>query len=397
MYFEVLNTISWWPAFFAAVNIFFVYYFTQVVQRPRLISADGPLKEFLRYNVHTISEKYWPTFWCLGGAAQMLIANAIRQLVLPKINYRREILKLKDGGELALHWLEAGCSENAPCIILIPGLIGEPQTDYVRSLATIANKAGLRVVLCNYRGLGGVTLKTPRFYTLNCYEDLAEAIRHVHEKLPKDCKLGCVALSLGTFMLGAYLAQEEEASKYLTAAMMISPPCDIKFGVINLEKPYFNKIFNHSMMREVLKLFKHYSILRKSNIDVDLVLTSKTLGAFINNLLVKSSLFASLEECYEDAKLHNKLGNITIPLLCLCAADDIFQPIQALPLEIVEKSSNVAMVLSEYGGHIGFLEGWWPFRREQYMERLFVEYFTKVLFDENGSFQRLKEQLNKTN
>lgn len=51
------------------------------------------------------------------------------------------------------------------------------------------------------------------------------------------------------------------------------------------------------------------------------------------------------------------------------------------------------MVLTEHGGHIGFLEGWWPFRGVQYLERVFVEYFTKTLFDKDGSFQKIKEQL----
>ncbi|XP_017470735.1 PREDICTED: phospholipase ABHD3-like [Rhagoletis zephyria] len=391
MYFEICNMSYLWHSLFIAINAFFVYYFTHVVQRSRLISADGPLKDFLKSNLHTINEKYWPTFWCLGGGPQTLIANAIRELVLPKIKYRREILKLKDGGELGLHWLEDGCKEHAPCIIIIPGFIGHSQTEYIRSLVMNANRAGFRVVCCNYRGLGGVSLKTPRLYTLNCYEDLSEVIRHVREKLPSDSKLGIAAVSMGTLTLGAYLADEkEEASKYLTAAMMISPPCDLKLGMKSMEKPYFNRTFNHAIMREVLKLVKNYTILKKSNINLDLVLTSKKISDFITNLLVKSSVFPTLDAAYEDAKLHNKLEKVSVPLLCLCAADDIFQPIEALPLEIVQKSKNVAMVLTEYGGHIGFLEGWLPFKSAQYMERIFVEYFTKVLFDESGSFQAIK-------
>lgn len=37
----------------------------------------------------------------------------------------REILTLKDGGEVALDWLEKGCDSESPVIIILPGLTGE--------------------------------------------------------------------------------------------------------------------------------------------------------------------------------------------------------------------------------------------------------------------------------
>ncbi|XP_020713459.1 phospholipase ABHD3 isoform X2 [Ceratitis capitata] len=370
MFFEFFDSPLAWPTFLAAINIYFIYYFTQVVKRPRLICASGPFENFLVANVRTISEKYWPTFWCLGGGAQTLVANTIRQWTVPKVNYRKEILKLKDGGELGLHWLEDGCVENSPCLIIIPGFIGESQTEYMRSLVKTANKAGLRVVSYNYRGLGGVALKTARLYTLNCYEDLSEVIRHVHGKLPNGCKLGCAAVSLGTLMLGAYLADEkEEANKYLTAAMMISPPCDLKLGMQSMERPYFNRFFNYAIMWEVIRKFGSYDILKKSNIDLDLILTSNTISDFIDKMLVKSSLFPSLDVCYADAKLHNKFENISTPLLCICGADDIFQPADALPL--AEKVGGLFVVYNTW--------------REFSLNTLLKRYSTKMV-----PFKRLK-------
>ncbi|TMW39605.1 hypothetical protein DOY81_015315, partial [Sarcophaga bullata] len=53
--------------------------------------------------------KYWPTFWCFESRAQTVFASIIRSQALPKINYRREILVLPDGGEVALDWMEEGC------------------------------------------------------------------------------------------------------------------------------------------------------------------------------------------------------------------------------------------------------------------------------------------------
>jgi predicted alpha/beta-fold hydrolase len=71
----------------------------------------------------------------------------------------REILKLNDGGEVALDWLEDGCAATAPIVIILPGAIGHSQSQYIRCLVLSANHMKFRVVVFNYRGLGGMSLK----------------------------------------------------------------------------------------------------------------------------------------------------------------------------------------------------------------------------------------------
>lgn len=71
----------------------------------------------------------------------------------------REIFSLKDGGEVALDWMEKNCSDNSPVILLLPGLTGASQSEYIKCLVTAASDIGARVVVFNNRGLGGVALK----------------------------------------------------------------------------------------------------------------------------------------------------------------------------------------------------------------------------------------------
>lgn len=46
---------------------------------------------------------------------------------------------------------------------------------------------------------------------------------------------------------------------------------------------------------------------------------------------------------------------------------------QAIPIETAKQNPNVALVLTSYGGHIGFLEGLWP-RQSTYMDRVFKQF-----------------------
>lgn len=50
----------------------------------------------------------------------------------------------------------------------------------------------------------------------------------------------------------------------------------------------------------------------------------------------------------------------------------------AIPLKEISETKNVAVVVTSRGGHIGFLEGMWPVKEEQYMGKLFSQFFTAL-------------------
>lgn len=77
-------------------------------------------------------------------------------------------------------------------------------------------------------------------------------------------------------------------------------------------------------------------------------------------------------------------------LFCFVFANSLYT---AIPISDAEKSSHVAIVITARGGHIGFLEGWWPTSKDQYMGRLFSQYFSAVLHDQEGDFQRTAEKM----
>nr|CAD7196664.1 unnamed protein product [Timema douglasi] len=91
--------------------------------------------------------------------------------------------------------------------------------------------------------------------------------------------------------------------------------------------------------------------------------------------------------------MHEKLHLIKIPLLCLNAADDPFQPFDAVPLEAARISKFVAIMMTARGGHIGFLEGIWPLVRDQYISRVFAQYFGAV-FRNEADILHITEQYN---
>jgi abhydrolase domain-containing protein 1/3 len=116
-------------------------------------------------------------------------------------HFHREVLCLNDGGEVALDWLTTSCTDDSPIIIILPGLTGESQAEYIKCLVVQANLKGIKCVVFNNRGLGGISLKTPRLYCAANCEDLSEVVNHVHRKHPK-VKKGATGISMGGLILG---------------------------------------------------------------------------------------------------------------------------------------------------------------------------------------------------
>lgn len=134
----------------------------------------------------TLELKFWPTFWCVESRVQTVFASLLRTQVLPQLKYRRELLTLHDGGEVALDWMDFDCKDDSPVTLILPGLtgmwimllwgsyclraynyhtmfhvslLGASQSEYIKCLVAAAGTIGARVAVFNNRGLGGVPLK----------------------------------------------------------------------------------------------------------------------------------------------------------------------------------------------------------------------------------------------
>ncbi|KAL5286437.1 ABHD3 family protein [Megaselia abdita] len=394
-YFDYLSNIPRWHMASFAVITYVVYYFIQVVKRPILAVSDGEFKKYLQKNIPTLENKFWPTFWCVESRAQTVFASILRSKIIPNIDYDREVLPLKDGGAVALDWFTVGCEENSPVIIILPGLTGASQAEYIKCLVIAANNCGMRTVVFNNRGLGGLELKTPRLYCAAKSDDLFEVVNFVRQKYPK-IKLGAAGISMGGLVLGNYLiSHPEEASKYITAAKIISVPWNTHKATESIEKPVLNYLLGRHLTGTLCGTLRNCHLIRDTNIDIDHVLTNaRTIKEFDSMFTCKHFGYEDVDDYYSNATIHNRLDKISVPLLSLSAADDPFQPLDAIPMKEAMKSSHVAIIVTARGGHIGFLEGWWPISaKEQYMGKLFSEYFSKALIDKDGEFEKVSKHL----
>lgn len=112
--------------------------------------------------------------------------------------------------------------------------------------------------------------------------------------------------------------------------------------------------------------------------DINHIFQSERIRDFDDRFVAKQFGYPSWKEYYEDMTLHTKIDLIKTPLLSLNSADDPFAPGNSLPLKEISESKYVALALTQYGGHIGYLEGVFPFKTS-YIDHVFRDYIYAIV------------------
>jgi abhydrolase domain-containing protein 1/3 len=269
---------------------------------------------------------------------------------------------------------------NHPTVLFLPGLTGDSRSDYIKSFINVArySRLGARCVVLNYRGLGGVPLKTPRTNCKANTEDVSDVIEHI-KMLHPDSPLMALGVSLGGILRGNYLvAKGEDARSKLVAVLLVSAIWDVFHGLENMEKWGLNLILNRYITNRLIKIVKdekhHFEHLR----NYDSVLSSQTMIQFDQSFTAPQFGYKDVDHYYKEASLVGKLKHIKVPVLAINAHDDPFQPGESLPTEETNSNDYVAILTTQYGGHIGFIEGWLP-THYHYSDRVFSQ-FSNAIF-----------------
>jgi len=374
---EVVTTIGLIIITVAAAG-FWIHYVKNVVGKPELHCRTGTKLHSLLQKLQVIKEEYRPTFWCYESRLQTILASLVRH-TLPDISYTREVLTFTDGGQAGLDWHgEVEGAKNQPIVLILPGLTGSSQSEYVKTFVTVAKtEVGARCCVFNYRGRGGVSLASPRTYCASDPSDLGEVIDHL-SKSRSGAPVLAVGISLGGIILGHYLVREGESAK-VEAALLVSVCFDTFEGCNSLEGDWLNRQLNRHLTKLLVESIESQKqqFETTSLCDIDEVFSSTTIREFDTRFTAPMFGYSSWREYYAAARLADKLASIKVPTLALNALDDPFQPGDSIPFESAASSSHVAILATQHGGHIGFMEGALP-TRYHFSDRVFSQYLKAV-------------------
>lgn len=293
---------------------------------------------------------------------------------------------------MSLDWFEGTPSAEvqnkpSPIAIMFPGLIGDSQSDYLRYIVPAVHSLGYRVVSFNNRGRGGMELKTPRLYSSSNFEDVELAINSIRDRNPNS-RIIASGFSMGGMVLTRYLAERGQDAR-VDAAMLISANYDLVNGTKNMETGFVNRYVAKIMTKYLVDvLMTEKTVLSKTDKPVqwDLVPQARSFRELDRYFTCPMWGYADPEDYFKDATNNERVPKIKVPTLALNSGDDIFSPYETLPLDRLNEA--VVFVVTQRGGHLGFMDGWSP-SVPYYGDRL-IEQFHKAILEVDSTKDLVK-------
>ena len=283
------------------------------------------------------------------------LANLLRRPALSLAPHRSERLAfpLVDGtGDTLLAMLDrpANPRRGMPLVILIHGLTGKEDSEYVLSAARHLLDTGHRVLRLNLRGAGPSRATCRGQY----YAGRSQDFRGLLALLPADLTAdGMVAVgySLGGAMLLKYLG-EEGGSTPLKAAASVSAPIDLSLTCQHMLRRR-NGIYH----RHLLALMKVDATATGAGItsaERAAILGSQTIWDYDEVFIAPRHGFGGAEDYYERCRPTRFLPAIRIPTLVIAAVNDPWIPFSAYGAIDWAENSSLLTLFPKAGGHVGF-------------------------------------------
>ena len=309
-----------------------------------------------------------PAWWLPNAHLQTLWPTLFRRGL--KAALRRERLELPDGDFLDLDWT---AGDTGPIVVVLHGLEGSSRSPYAQGILSALHEGGWRAVLMHFRGCSGEPNRLTRWYHSGETSDLALVVEWLRQRR---APLAAVGFSLGGNVLLKWLGERGEQAP-LAAAVAVSVPFDLKQCAIRLETS-FSRLYQWKLLRSLQRNIRRKFSLLPCPVALADLRRAKTFREFDDLITAPLHGFVSADDYYARSSSRQYLKGIRIPTLILHALDDPFMTPDAVP-RASELSPSVTLELSVRGGHVGFVEGTWPWTPNYWLEHRIPRYLSAYL------------------
>jgi uncharacterized protein len=252
------------------------------------------------------------------------------------------------------HWQPAEVRARRPTAILVHGLEGSADSQYVVGNANKLWRAGANVVRMNMRNCGGTEQLSPTLYHSGLSGDVGAVMRFFVERERLE-RVALIGYSMGGNLV-LKLAGElgEDAPWQLRAVVGVSPAMDLDASATALHKPE-NRIYERRFLRALLKRFRHKVRLFPRAFDPNRAVGIGSLREFDDRITALYSGFRSAEDYYYRVAASRVVGRIAVPTLILHALDDPFVHLTPETVAAIRANPNIRFLQTERGGHCAFL------------------------------------------
>jgi len=263
------------------------------------------------------------------------------------------------------HWQPAEGRTSRPTAILLHGLEGSSDSQYIVGNANKLWRAGANVIRMNMRNCGGTEDVSATLYHSGLSGDVAAVMNFFLQRESLE-SISLVGYSMGGNLV-LKLAGEltTAAPPQLRSVVGVSPAIDLGSSAAALHRPE-NRIYERRFLRALLKRYRRKVCLFPRVFDPNLAEGIRSLRDFDHRITALYSGFASAEDYYDRAAAARVVSHIALPTLIIHSADDPFVTLTQDTVSAIRANPNITFVQTEHGGHCAFLaasagdyDGYW--------------------------------------
>ncbi|NKB39203.1 MAG: hydrolase [Gammaproteobacteria bacterium] len=302
------------------------------------------------------------------------LSNRHTQTLWPRLfpaqnpfTYSKERLELNDGDFVDLCWTG---ESSGPLVAVFHGLEGSINSPYIQDIMSSIASHGWRGVFMHFRGCSGEFNRLDRNYHSGDTGDIEFLISTLRTRFP-DSPLFAIAYSLGGNALLKYLGENRQNTK-LDAAVAVSVPFLLDSCALQLNRG-LSKFYQRYLLASLHKKTREKYRDRKIDLPLNRLDSMKTFHLFDDQITAPLHGFNGVNDYYSRSSCHQYLKNITTPTLIIQSKDDPFMTPEVIP-EANEVGQNVELEITNKGGHVGFINGKYPWRAKHWLKSRIPKY-----------------------
>jgi uncharacterized protein len=300
-----------------------------------------------------IARPFVPRRWLRGGHVQTLASFLINRRFNVAAPEER-LIEVEPGVKVLCHCHWQPDRAPALTVIIVHGLEGSSESQYMLGVTEKAFAAGMNVIRYNQRNCGGTDGLAPVLYHSGLSSDVGAVAREV---IVRDgvSRLALVGFSMGGNIV-LKLAGEwgAQAPPQFQAAAVCCPAIDLATSADALHKPsnriyerYFLWALRRRMMQKARLFPGHFNVSRLRGI--------RSLREFDDKVTAYYCGFMGVDDYYDRASAVHGVERIAVPTLILHAANDPFIRITSETRRRILSNPNITFIETADGGHCAFL------------------------------------------
>jgi uncharacterized protein len=251
------------------------------------------------------------------------------------------------------HW-QPGKRLNVPVVVVVHGLEGSSDSNYVRGIAEKAFHRGFHVLRMNQRNCGGTEALTPTLYNSGMSADY----RTVFEELSSADgfeQIFFAGYSMGgnlvTKMAGEFGAAVPKA---LRGVCVVCPALDLAACADALER-VDNYLYQRRFVKGLMSRYTRKQKMFPERYRLDGLGPVRTVRQFDDVITAPQFGYRDAQDYYDNVGAKRVAAQIRVPTLLITAQDDPFVPYTSFLAAKINENPAIRFVAPQHGGHCGFI------------------------------------------